>query len=347
MRELVPTLEAWRKDGHRFALAIVTQTWGSSPRPLGSAMGVRDDGAVCGSVSGGCVEGAVIEASRAAIADGKPRELAFEGAGGDLWEVGLSCGGRIQVWIDPNPVERDPAVWNETVERSAANLDLVTAVSIDPPETRHWIPDSGQIRDPLDREMQAAFARRTSGEATFDGRRWFIRVQATRDRMLIVGAVHIAGPLVLFARELGFETVIVDPRAAFAAQSRGGPEPDRTLIAWPHAAFDEIGLSESTYAVVLTHDPKIDDAALAILVRSPVAYIGALGSRSTHAKRLTDLAARGLSEAELSRIHGPIGLNIGSQSPQEIALSIVAQVVQTRNRRKTAVREQADQVRMP
>jgi len=331
MRDILPTLEQWIAEGRKFATATVTQTWGSSPRPIGSVMGVRDDGLICGSVSGGCVETAVIEASIQALADSQPRELKFEEVTDDsIWDVGLSCGGRIQVWIDPDPVGRDPSFWRTVSTRIRRDDPTVIVSDLAGKSTGLWIP--GDL-DPFDGKIEAAYRNRQSGEIQTEAKRLFLNVLASREKVVIVGSVHIAVPLVKFAKELGFETIVVDPRRAFANQERFPIVPDRILVEWPELGLAEAGLTAETYAVVLTHDPKIDDVALAILLRSPVKYIGALGSRVTQTKRQDTLRSLGFSDEELARIHGPIGLNIGARTPEEIALSIMGEIVQVRRDR--------------
>ena len=331
MRDVLPTLESWILEGRKFATATVTQTWGSSPRPIGAVMGVRDDGLVCGSVSGGCVETAVIEASIAALADGMPRELKFEAVTEDsVWDVGLSCGGRIQIWVDPDPVGRDPKQWRFISDRILHDKPTVLVTSYESQTNEVWVPGNA---DPLNGEIETAYRRRASTEIEVEGKRIFLNVLAARERLLIVGSVHIAVPLVKFAKDLGFETVVVDPRSSFASDERYPSTPDRIVVDWPEEAFAKVGLTPDTFAVVLTHDPKIDDVALAILLKSPVAYIGALGSRVTQAKRHDYLKNLGFSDADIARIHGPIGLNIGARTPEEIALSIMAEVIQIRRSR--------------
>lgn len=186
--------------------------------------------------------------------------------------------------------------------------------------------------DPLGGAVEAAYRQRASQEVEYAGKRLFLNVLARREKLVIVGAVHIAVPLVQMAAMLGFETIVVDPRSALANVERFSTPPDRIVVDWPEAALEGIGLDPATYAVVLTHDPKIDDVALAVLLKSPVAYIGALGSRVTQGKRRATLLAQGSTEADLDRIHGPIGLNIGARSPEEIALSILAEIVQVRRK---------------
>lgn len=307
-------LHAWHRDGHAFATALVIQTWGSSPRPVGALMGIREDGVVVGSVSGGCVESAVIQAALEALADGQPRLLDFGSLTDEqVWEVGLSCGGQIRVWVDPRPTTRRG--WG-LVEPQVIITKLATG--------DQWVwPDDG-----VPPEQAAIADMRTTQER--DG--WFYQVVSAPDRLLIIGAVHIAVPLVRFAKSLEFEVIVVDPRSSLASSERFPDPPDQMLVGWPDDVLPSLALDASTYAVVLTHDPKIDDAALVHLLRSPVAYVGALGSRMTQAKRRGYLAEQGFSEAEMDRIHGPVGLDIGARTPEEIALAIMAEIVQIRRR---------------
>lgn len=307
-------LLAWQRDGHAFATAVVIQTWGSSPRPVGAMMGIRHDGVVVGSVSGGCVESAVIQAALDALGDGQPRLLDFGSLTDEqVWEVGLSCGGRIRVWVDPHPTTRRG--WG--LEPSDS---VVVVTHLDSGEQWVW------PNDPLPEAQAAEAALRASHE--HEG--WFYQVVSPPDRLLIIGAVHIAVPLVRFAKSLDFEVIVIDPRAALAVAERFLDPPDQMIVAWPDDVLPSLALDSSVYAVVLTHDPKIDDAALVHLLRSPVAYVGALGSRVTQAKRRGFLAEQGFSEAEMDRIHGPVGLDIGARTPEEIALAILAEIIQVR-----------------
>lgn len=291
-------------------------------------MGVREDSFTCGSVSAGCVESAVIEAAQSALADGKPRELKFEAITEDsVWDVGLSCGGQIQVFVEPEPMVRSSRQWKLLSERIRADLPSVLITEYEGGPARIWIPGD---EDPLAGELEAAYRCRTSKEIEVEGKRVFLNVVASREKLVIVGSVHIAVPLVQFAKVIGFETIVVDPRTAYACLEHYPISPDQVIVDWPESALTRIGLNSETYAAVLTHDPKIDDVALAVLLKSPVAYIGALGSRATQAKRRELLVGLGFTQSDLLRIHGPIGLNIGARSPEEIAISIIAEIVQVR-----------------
>lgn len=320
MREFLAHLDAWDIASRRYALAVVTETGGSSPRPAGSWMAVRDDGLVVGSVSGGCVETAVVEAALRATKTGDAEWLTFDRLDpDDVWTVGLSCGGRIRVLV--KPCFKDVETWRKLRSLVAADEPHVFLASLDRHEV--WIPGASE-------DLMACGALRRRETFENDGVAFVVGVP--RPRLLIVGAVHIAEPLIAYAKELGFHTVLIDPREGLADMSRFPVAPDRVEIAWPDKALAEIPLASDAYAVLLTHDPKIDDAALRVLLRKPVAYIGALGSHTTHAQRRERLMAEGFSAAEVDRIRGPVGLAIGAKSPAEIALSIAAEIVQVRRR---------------
>jgi xanthine dehydrogenase accessory factor len=259
---------------------------------------------------------------------GIPRELNFDAISDEkAWDVGLSCGGRIQIWLEPDPVSRDPDLWAAVCERIDRDEPTVLVLDKLSLSSALWVPGTP---DPSGGVVREAYNQRKSGAVEFNGKSLFINVLAARDRLVIVGSVHIAIPLVRFAKDLGFETIVIDPRSALATSERYPTEPDRLVVAWPEVAFQEVALTPDTYVAVLTHDPKIDDIALRIVLESPAAYIGALGSRVTQSKRRATLESMGVTEAQLARIHGPIGLNIGARTPEEIALSIMAEVVQVR-----------------
>lgn len=312
MRDLLPKLAEWREAGHRFATATVVETWGSSPRPVGAMLAVRDDGLSIGSVSGGCVEAAVQEAARESLANGRPSRIVFpQIAARDVWEVGLTCGGRLEVWIEPEPYE-DPA-WRSATEAIAHNRPVALVTRYDPHS--RWIATEPQ----------------ETGQVEIAGELCFVHAIRPRDRLLIVGASHIALPLIQMAKVLDFECVVVDPRSGLLDPERFPERPDEAHSGWPQDVLPALDIDDATCAVLLSHDPKIDDPALEILLRSPAAYVGALGSRATQTERRESLRRRGLTDAQLDRIHGPIGLNIGARSPQEIAVAILAEIIQVRH----------------
>lgn len=302
----------WHRAGEGAALATVVQTWGSAPRRVGAMLAVSGQGAMAGSVSGGCVEGAVIAEALEAIGDGAPRMLEFGVSDGDAFAVGLACGGTIRVLVQPIGAALPEDVLADLVTARAARRPVAL---VTPPEGAPWLETSGH---------EGRFRMDRSGFA--DDGETFVAIHNPPLRLIVVGAVHIAQTLVPMARRVGYDPIIVDPRPAFATEARF---PDETLRDdWPDEAVRALGLDGRTALVLLTHDPKIDDPALTEALGSDVFYIGALGSTRTHARRLERMREAGVDEAALARIHGPVGLDIGAAGPAEIALAILAQMTQ-------------------
>ena len=293
--------------GKGAALATVISTWGSAPRPVGAQLAIADDGVFQGSVSGGCVEGAVILAAQDAIKDGKCRVLEYGVADEDAFAVGLACGGNIQILVEPVGVGGGP-------EKQLLEDGVLAA------KARKAFAYSVNLMD-WSRE-------RLNSTGLVSGKQGdlFIHVVNPSLRMIIVGAVHVTQTLAPLARMAGYDVRLVDPRDGFASHARF---PDEKFVdAWPDEALTQIGLDAHTAVITLSHDPKIDTPALAVALRSDAFYIGALGSRKTHAKRVSQLHGDGFSDTEIAKIHGPIGLNIGSKTPAEIAISIMAEVTE-------------------
>ena len=307
--DLLVRADQWRRDGHGVAVAMVMQTWGSSPRPVGSIMVVRDDMAVEGSVSGGCVEGAVIDAALDAIGNGTGTRLDFGVADARAWEVGLSCGGRIAVLVTPVAATGLPP---EALEA------LVGDIGSRRPATVGFEVATGAMQEaaPADEGEHSSLS---EDEASFTLR------QVPPRRVLVVGGVHITQFLAPMARQAGYDVTIIDPREVFSTAERfPGSE---CLTAWPDEAMAELRPDSRTAVVTLTHDPKIDDPGLVEALGSDAFYIGCLGSRRTHAARCERLAEAGFSADDLARLHGPAGLDIGAKTPAEIAVSILAQMI--------------------
>jgi LAO/AO transport system ATPase len=325
--ELFAQLRRWRTAGRDVALATVVKTWGSSPRPEGSHLAVEAGGAFVGSVSGGCIEGAVIGEAQAAIADGKPRLLEFGVSDERAWEVGLACGGRVQVFVERANDERIERLLAERAAKRAVTLvtrlaDGVQALVIDDEISGELELTAGQ-RDEIRRRLHTD----KSGTLDSSDGALFARCYSQAPRMIIVGAVHITQALAPMAAMAGFEVVVIDPRRAFATAER---LPGVTVTTeWPDEALARIGLDALTAVVTLSHDPKLDDPALIAALQSQCFYIGALGSSRTHAKRVARLTEAGLADAT-PRIHAPVGLDLGGRSPAEIAASVLAQVIQSR-----------------
>ena len=344
MRDIEAAVRRWHAAGTRFALARVVATWGSAPRRPGGAMAVTADLQVAGSLSGGCIEAAVIEeAVRLLAGERGPGRLEYGIEDERAWSVGLSCGGKLSVYL----TGPEPDVWEAILDGLERQRPAVLLTRLHDGSASHALIDLDERRvrasagddpygpDPYGPDTVAAAcefaaAEQESGLVQVSGVDTFVHVLPRPDELLIVGAGHIAVHLVAFARELGFRTVVVDPRRVFATSERFAAEPDELLAEWPDRAFAGRTVTDSTYAVLLTHDPKIDDAALGHLLPSPAAYIGALGSSRTHARRRRRLQEAGFDKQAIDRIRGPAGLAIGAVSPDEIALAIMAQVIETK-----------------
>ncbi len=303
---------AWHKDGRGAALATVVETWGSAPRPVGSQLAVSAAGEIEGSVSGGCVEGAVVAEAQDALDTGRVRIVSYGVSDDNAFAVGLACGGTIRVLVEPVGAGMPAALLEALVAARAAREPVAYVV-----DTNTW-----QHRLARRAEFPDRFRADRSGLEE-DGTT-FIAIHNPRPRLLIVGAVHIAQALVPMARLAGFDPIVADPRGAFAAEHRFPGEDIREAFADEVVAV--IGLDTRTAVVTLSHDPKIDDPGLEAALGAEVFYIGALGSTRTHAKRLERLAARGWGPEALARIHAPVGLDIGARSPAEIAVAILAEL---------------------
>jgi xanthine dehydrogenase accessory factor len=342
MRDIFQEIKNWIDHKEIFALATVIKTWGSAPRQPGAAMAITQDMRVAGSVSGGCIEGAVIEEAQKMLRDGTPRLLNFGVSDETAWSLGLSCGGKIEVWLEQHIAfsadETEKTIW-QTLEKAVdQNRACVLLSRLIPEKHGHLLvfPDGSQIGDwgylnaAANRQALESYARRETKRVLIEGEPVFVQIISRKDRLLIIGAGHISLPLVKFTKELGFEVLVIDPRKIFAAAERFPVSPDELLHQWPETALPNIDIDEETCAVLLTHDPKIDDPALHILLNSNVAYIGALGSRKTHEKRCARLREAGYKEEAIARIRGPVGLDIGANTPTEIALSIAAEIVKVK-----------------
>ena len=284
------TIREWDAEGRKIALATVVKTWGSSPRPVGSHLVIDADGHMEGSVSGGCVDGVVVTSAHDCIETGVGELLKFEVATDQAWEVGLSCGGEVHILVEP---------LTDIAEKSAYLLDN----------------DTNKIKT-LQSETDMV-----DGQA-------FVHEYKPALKMIVVGAVHISQGLISMAKTLDIDITLVDPRTAYASEERF---PDTTFLTdWPDEALEKIGINSSTAIVTLSHDPKLDDPALEIAMRSDAFYIAALGSRKTQKQRRIRLKDKGYSDVEIARIHGPAGLDIGALEPAEIALSILSELVSIR-----------------
>jgi xanthine dehydrogenase accessory factor len=353
MKELLDTLSTWQADGVDVGRAVVVRTFGSAPRPEGAVLLYAADGRIAGSVSGGCVEGAAAEEIERARANGRARVIRYGISDEQAWDVGLACGGTIDVLVEPSvpAASVDAAVASlGPGGHGAAVVTLLPGDSPPPvfgqhtpgegavPEPELVVHDDGRLEgtlgdraldDQLVEQAQEALRRGLSRTVEIGERSLFVEVYPVRPRLVVVGAVEVARSLVRLARELGFETVVIDGRASFATPERF-PDVDRLVVGWPDEVADEIGLGPNDAVAVLTHDVKFDEPAIVTALQRRCRYVGAVGSRKTQADRRRRLLDAGVTEDELERLRGPVGLDLGGRAPAETALAILAEVVAER-----------------
>ncbi|HET7169587.1 MAG TPA: XdhC family protein [Candidatus Limnocylindrales bacterium] len=353
MKELIDTLQAWQAEDADVGRAVVVRTFGSAPRPEGAVLLYAADGRIAGSVSGGCVEGAAAEEIAAARASGNARVIRYGISDEQAWDVGLACGGTIDVLVEP-------AVPTRAIDAAIASLGagghgsaVITPLPGDsppadfgphepgpgaPPADRLVVHDDGRLDGTLgDAGLDArltegaleALRRGLSRTLELGGRSLFVEVFPVRPRLVMVGAVEVARSLVRLARELGFETVVVDGRTSFATSERF-PDVDRLVIGWPDEVAEQIGLGPNDAVAVLSHDVKFDEPAIVEALGRGCRYVGAVGSRKTQADRRQRLLDAGVAPEALARLRGPIGLDLGGRAPAETALAILAEIVAQR-----------------
>ncbi len=331
MEELIPIMQRWTREAKPFALARVLETWGSSPRPVGSALLISSTGELVGSVSGGCVEGAVVKEAKSVIDTGGYKILNYGVTDDEAWNVGLSCGGKIKILLEDCSKSRLPQLLNHNPIKGSL---MITTYSGDRIDTCIMSGDrvEGDIPPESIRKKATELLKSRRSELIEEaGVTYFIQTFPLKSQLLIIGAAHITVDLVQLAAAFDFETIVIDPRGAFTSKTQFLTKPDRLIESYPSEVLCEFSLNENTFAVVLSHDPKIDDNALHILLKSNVAYIGALGSRKTHEKRVARLRESGFSTEEIARIESPIGMDIQAIGAKEIALSIMGSLVKVRN----------------
>ena len=319
--DLIPEAAlAWHRAGTGAALATVIETWGSAPRQAGSQLAISGAGEMLGSVSGGCVEGAVITEALDALQDRKSRVLTFGVSDETAFAAGLACGGTIRVLVEPvgdGPEALPEPMLAAITEARAAARAIAVATT---PET--W---TRQLLIPgQDPAADARFRSDRSGMEE-DGR--FLAIHNPPLRLIVIGAVHIAQPLLQIARTCGYAPTLIDPRAAFGSADRF---PGETILDdWPDEALEKVKPDARSAIVTLTHDPKLDDPAIRFALTSEAFYLGCLGSTRTHAKRVDRLTGAGFTPDQIARIHAPVGLDIGAKTPAEIAVSVMAQITET------------------
>jgi len=344
MREILPQLDRWQEQGEEIALATLVDTHGPAPRPAGARLGLTRSGGMTGSVSGGCVETDVYQRALEVLDSGVPVVQDYGIDDGTSVAVGLSCGGRIDVMIEPF---RPDDAWRAVREAVEAHRPAALCIAIAPAEIcgrRMGVLGGGKSVGSIAHELDAPVAEAADALLFDDGRRVltlpyasgeariFVESLPPQPRLFVAGATHTAIPLCRMAKELGFRVSVVDPRTPFASEERF-PMVDELLLEWPHEVLERAALDAWCYVLTLTHDLKFDIPALACALRSDARYIGALGSRRTHHRRKQQLLELGFDEAALARIHTPIGLDIGARSPEEIALAILAEMIAVKHGR--------------
>jgi xanthine dehydrogenase accessory factor len=353
MKELLETLDTWTGDGVGIGRAVVVRTFGSAPRPEGAVLLYAADGRIAGSVSGGCVEGAAAEEIDKARANGHARVIRYGISDEQAWDVGLACGGTIDVLVEPVAPAAVVAAARASLGAGGHGSAVVTPLPADsppgvfgphepgegaPPAPELILHDDGRLEGSLgSAELDGqlveaageALKRGLSRTVELGGRSLFVEVFPVRPRLVVVGAVEVARSLVRLARELGFETVVIDGRSSFATPERF-PDVDRLIVGWPDEVADEIGLGPNDAVAVLTHDVKFDEPAIVEALRRGCRYVGAVGSKKTQGDRRARLLEAGVNASELAKLRGPVGLDLGGRAPAETALAILAEIVAER-----------------
>ena len=335
MFDILDTVNNWLIDDDSIYLATVISAWGSAPRSVGGKMAFRHDLSIIGSVSGGCVENAVIEEGLA-LKQKTGRFLSYGISNSEAWDVGLSCGGELEVFVE----KLNQDWWNIYANRVVEQATTYAITILD----CEYIGEKIVLDDRFQTIYETPYFPETIREQiqdivkdihrpisiVCDNIRIFVDVCQPQPHLVIVGGSHIAMPLHKISCVLGFRVSVIDPRSAFATPERF-PEAGTILHSYPDKAFKALNFNQQTYLAILTHDPKIDDVALLSAFETNIPYIGLLSSRKTHEIRKKRLIEMGVSENQLARLHTPVGINIHSKTPEEIALSIIAEIVSVRN----------------
>jgi xanthine dehydrogenase accessory factor len=350
VRDILDQIEKWWAAGETFGLATVVRTFSSAPRDPGAALAVSAGGEVVGSVSGGCVEGAVYELCGEVTSSGNPVLQRYGVSDDDAFSVGLTCGGTIDILVEPVSRQSYPELGEIAAAVRAAEPVGVATIIAGPGHigARRVIwaadrPSSGtlgsgdRLDQAVDDDARGMLAQGLTGVRRYgpDGERRrdelsvFVQSFAPPPRMLVFGAIDFAAAVARIGKFLGYQVTVCDARGVFATRARF-PEADEVITDWPHRYLTGISTDERTVICVLTHDPKFDVPVLEIALRRPAAYIGAMGSRRTHTDRLDRLREAGLSADELARLRSPVGLDLGARTPEETAVAIAAELIQLR-----------------
>ena len=344
MREIIQEVLPSFNSGSPFALATVTRTWSSAPRPVGASMAVLQNGEVIGSVSGGCVEGAIHEASLEVLKTGVPQSVTYGVSDDNAFAVGLTCGGTIELYIQlidaktfPNfagvarTIKEERPIGVVTIIAGPGLLGARIVITKDGAEGTLGNEglDHAVIEDArglLDQGKTKTIKIGSNGERRMDDLSLFVESFAPAPKMIVFGAIDFAAAVAKIGKFMGYHVTVCDARAIFATKRRF-PDADEVIVEWPHRFLPTVEVDERTVICVLTHDPKFDVPVLEIALRTKAGYIGAMGSRRTHEDRTQRLKDIGMSEAEIARLRSPIGLDLGARTPEETAVSIAAEII--------------------
>lgn len=344
MRDVLEEVAVWYGADIRFAVATVIRTWSSSPRAVGATMAVSESGEVIGSVSGGCVEGAVYDLAQEVLRTGIPQTVSYGVSDDDAFNVGLTCGGTVELFVQAVDAGVFPGL-EMLIDAASAQQPVATATVVDGPAplgSRLVLTQSDVAGSLGAEQLQRAVVEGTrgmlehgttgmlrlgrNGERRVDELSVFVESYAPPPHMVVFGAIDFAAAMARIGKFLGYRVTVCDARPIFATRARF-PEADEVVVKWPHQYLDEIHVDERTVLCVLTHDPKFDIPLLELALRTSAGYIGAMGSRRTHNDRLARLREAGMTESELGRLRSPIGLDLGARTPEETAVSIAAEII--------------------
>jgi len=348
LRDILDQITKWWDSGETFGLATVVNTFRSAPRDPGAALAVSDGGEVVGSVSGGCVEGAVYELAQDVVHNGQPVMQTYGVSDDAAFEVGLTCGGIIELFVEPVSRERFPEL-SEVAAAIREGVPVAVVTVIAGPGTVGarrlvWtdratgtLGAGARLDEAVDDDVRGMLAQGLTGvrhygehgERRLDDLSVFVHSFAPPPQMLVFGAIDFAAAVARAGKFLGYHVTVCDARPVFATHARF-PDADEVVVEWPHRFLARTPVDQRTVICVLTHDPKFDVPLLEVALRTPASYIGAMGSRRTHDDRLARLREVGLTEAELARLRSPIGLDLGSRTPEETAVSVAAELIQLR-----------------
>jgi len=348
LRDILDQITKWWDSGETFGLATVVNTFRSAPRDPGAALAVSDGGEVVGSVSGGCVEGAVYELAREVCESGQPVLQTYGISDDTAFDVGLTCGGIIELFVEPVSRERFPGLGEVAAAiRDEVPVAVATVVAgpgvlgarriIRADAATGTLGAGDRLDEAVDDDVRGMLAQGLTGvrhygehgERRLDDLSVFVQSFAPPPRMLVFGAIDFAAAVARAGKFLGYRVTVCDARPIFATHARF-PDADEVVVDWPHRYLAQTQIDPRTVICVLTHDPKFDVPLLEVALRTPAGYIGAMGSRRTHEDRLARLRDVGLTEDELARLRSPIGLDLGAKTPEETAVSVAAELIQLR-----------------